>query len=579
MERRLAAILAADVVGYSRLMEQDEAGTFERARQRRTNLVEPAIARHRGRIFKLVGDGMLAEFGSAVDAVECAAAIQKAMSEANGHQPENRRIELRIGIHVGDVILEGEDRHGDAVNVAARLQQIAKAGGICVSRRVMGMAHQKVALGFDLLGEEKLKNMSEAMAIYAVRLDGAPSQQAPPLPNKPSIAVLPFNNLSGDPEQDYFADGVVEEIITALSRMRWLFVIARNSSFTYKGRPVDVKQVGRELGVRYVLEGSVRKAGNKVRITGQLVDAAAGVHLWADRFDGALEDIFDLQDQVTAKVVSAIAPRLETAEIERAQRKPTESLDAYDYYLRGMAGLHQWSREGNNAALVNFHRAIEIDPKFALAHAMAARCFPQRKGSGWVVDKAREAAEAERLARRAVELGGDDALALSTAGFVIGYIARDFNTAAVLIERGLQLNANMAWGWLYGAWLGVWRGDPDLALERIDRAMRLSPHDPQFFVMQGIAAYAHYVAGRYAEALSWAERAVFERSDYVTGLRVLAASAAMTGHDGQASDAIARLRELDADLHLSNLRDVVPLQKPEDLSRMAEGLRKAGLPE
>ena len=579
MERRLAAILAADVVGYSRLMERDEAGTFERTRQRRTELVEPAIARHRGRIFKLVGDGLLAEFGSAVDAVECAAAIQTAMEEANRDVPEDRRIAFRIGIHVGDVIVEGDDRHGDAVNVAARLQQVAPPGGICVSHRVMGMAHQKVAVGFDLLGEEKLKNISEAMAVYSVRLDGTLAQQAPPLPNKPSIAVLPFNNLSGDPEQDYFADGVVEEIITALSRMRLLFVIARNSSFAYKGRPVDVKQVGRELGVRYVLEGSVRKSGNKVRITGQLVDAATGVHLWADRFDGALEDIFDLQDQVTSKVVSAIAPRLERAEIERAQRKPTESLDAYDYYLRGMSGLHQWTRDGNDAALANFRRAIGIDPKFALAYALAARCYPQRRGSGWVTDKTREAAEAEQFARRAVELGGDDPLALCTAGFVIGYIARDFNKAAVLIERGLQLNANMAWGWLYGAWLCVWSGDPEIALERIDRAMRLSPHDPQFFVMQAIAAYAHFVAGRYAEALSWAQRAVFQRSDYVTGLRALAASAAMTGHEGQASDAISRLLVLDPDLRLSNLKDVIPLQKPEDLSRMAEALRRAGLPE
>jgi adenylate cyclase len=291
MERRLAAILAADVVGYSRLMEQDEAGAFERLRQRRTDIVGPAIARHRGRIFKLMGDGLLAEFASAVDAVECAATIQQAMAVANHDAPESGRFELRIGAHVGDVIVEGEDRHGEAVNIAARLQQLAEPGGICVSLRVMDMARQKVAFGFEFRGEERLKNIAEPVAVYAVRLGAGSSRPAPPLPDKPSIAVLPFQNLSTDPEQDYFAEGVVEEITMALSRMRWLFVIARNSSFTYKGRAVDVKQVGRELGVRYLLEGSVRKAGNKVRIAGQLIEAATGAHLWADRFDGTIEDI------------------------------------------------------------------------------------------------------------------------------------------------------------------------------------------------------------------------------------------------------------------------------------------------
>jgi adenylate cyclase len=381
MERRLAAILAADVVGYSRLMERDEAGTFGRLRRLRTELIEPAIARHRGRVFKTMGDGLLVEFGSAVDAVECAAAIQRSMAEADLQSPGGR-IEVRIGIHVGDVILDGEDRQGEAVNMAARLQERADPGGICVSRRVAELARQKVSFGFDLRGEERLKNLAEHVAVYAVRLDGASPAQPPPLPDKPSIAVLPFENMSGDPQQDYFADGIVEEITMALSRMRWLFVISRNSSFTFKGRAVDIKQVGRELGVRYLLEGSLRKAGDKVRISGRLVDAATGAHLWADRFEGTSDDIFDLQDQVTASVVGAIAPRLEQAEMERAQRKPTESLDAYDYYLRGMAAFNQWTREGSVEALANFRRAIEIDPKFASAYGMAARCYPQRKANG-----------------------------------------------------------------------------------------------------------------------------------------------------------------------------------------------------
>jgi TolB-like protein/Tfp pilus assembly protein PilF len=391
--------------------------------------------------------------------------------------------------------------------------------------------------------------------------------------------VLPFQNLSGDPEQEYFADGMVEEITMALSRMRWLFVIARNSSFTYKGRAVDVKQVGRELGVRYVLEGSVRKAGNKVRIAGQLIDAASGAHLWADRFEGSVDDIFDLQDRVTGSVVGAMAPKLEQAEIERAQRKPTENLDAYDYFLRGMAAFHQWTREGSEEALSNFHRAIEIDSKFAAAYGMAARCYPQRKASGWVVDAAREAAEAERLARRAAEQGGNDALALCTAGFVLAFVAGEFENGAALIDRALALNPNLAWAWLFSGWVRGYLGDPETAIEHEAQAMRLSPHDPQLFHMQAAMAFAHFFAGRYSDAVSWAEMALVERPNHVSGIRYLAASCAMAGRQDQAKIAMARLRKLDPALRLSNLKDVTPLRRPADLNRYIEGLRKAGLPE
>jgi TolB-like protein/Tfp pilus assembly protein PilF len=579
MERRLAAIIAADVVGYSRLMERDEAGTFERLRQIRTQVVEPAIGRHHGRVFKVMGDGLLAEFGSAVHAVDCAAAIQQAMSEANAGLPGEKRIDMRIGIHVGDVIIDGEDRHGEAVNVAARLQQIAEPGGICVSRQVMGMARQKVAFGFDLLGEEKLKNMVEAIAVYSVRLDRTSSREVPPLPPKPSIAVLPFNNLSGDPEQEYFADGVVEEIITALSRMRWLFVIARNSSFTYKGRAVDVKQVGRELGVRYVLEGSMRKAGPRVRITAQLIDAASGAHLWADHFDGALEDIFELQEQLTTKVVGAIAPKLEQAEIDRSKRKPTENLDAYDYYLRGMAHVHLWTREGNEEALLMFRRAIELDPNFASAYGMMARCYSQRKVSGWRVDRKQETAEAEWFARRAAELGRDDPVALATAGIAFGYVVGDLDRGAASTDRAIELDSNLAAGWLWSAFIRVWLGDPELALQHVERAMRLSPHDPMLFNMQACTAAAHFFAGRYAEASAWALKAVRDNPRHLLAQIIAAASTALTGRITDAQRTVERVLQIDPSLSIANLQEFVPLRRSEDVSRFAEGLRKAGLPE
>jgi TolB-like protein/DNA-binding SARP family transcriptional activator len=399
------------------------------------------------------------------------------------------------------------------------------------------------------------------------------------LPSKPSIAVLPFQNLSGDPEQEYFADGMVEEIITALSRMRWLFVIARNSSFTYKGRAVDVKQVGRELGVRYVLEGSVRKAGTKVRIAGQLIDSATGATLWADRFDGELLDIFDLQDQVTASVVGALAPKLEQAEIERAKRKPTESLDAYDYFLRGMAGVHSWTREGNSEALRHFARAVELDPGFAAAYGMAARCYSQRKAGGWTIDRRQEIAETERLARLAATLGKDDAVALHAAGMGLAYVVGDLDGGAALVDRALALNPNLAWAWVFSAWVRIWLGEPEIGLEHAARAMRLSPHDSHFYNMQTATAAAHFFAGRYAEASSWGEAAAREQPRHVVAASIVAANFAFSGRLAEAQKALARLRQLEPGLCASNLQELIPFRRAEDFGRLAEGLRRAGLPE
>jgi TolB-like protein/class 3 adenylate cyclase len=374
VNRRMAAILAADVAGYSRLMGVDEEGTHARLKAHRRELVDPKIAEHHGRIVKTTGDGMLVEFASVVDAVRCAVDVQRGMAERNADVPQEQGIEFRVGINVGDIIIDGDDIYGDGVNVAARLEGLAEPNGICVSRVVRDQVRDKFDLAFEDMGEQQVKNIARAVRVFRITAPSIvqPTPSAKPalaLPDKPSIAVLPFTNLSGDPEQDYFADGIVEDIITALSRVHWLFVIARNSSFTFKGKAVDVKLVGRELGVRYVLEGSVRKSANRVRIAGQLVDATTGAHVWADHFDGALDDIFDLQDRVTASVVGIIEPKLRHAEIERARRKPTESLDAYDLYLRALAHFDV-SYEGNLEALRLLRRAIEIDPQYASARSM-----------------------------------------------------------------------------------------------------------------------------------------------------------------------------------------------------------------
>ncbi|HEY3149363.1 MAG TPA: BTAD domain-containing putative transcriptional regulator [Dongiaceae bacterium] len=409
--------------------------------------------------------------------------------------------------------------------------------------------------------------------------NATPALLEPALPSKPSIAVLPFQNLSGDAEQEYFADGMVEEIITALSRVPWLFVIARNSSFTYRDRAVDVKQIGRELGVRYVVEGSVRKAANRVRITAQLIDAINGAHLWADRFDGTLEEVFDLQDQVAASVVGAISPKLEQAEIERAARKPTESLDAYDHFLRGMACVHQWTRKANLQALEHFRRAIELDPGYAAAYGMAARCYSQRKVSGWVTDRERDIAEAAGYAWRAVQIGKNDPVALSTAGVALAYVVGDLDNGDAMIERALAINPNWAWSWLFSGWAKNWLGESELALDRTHRAMRMSPQDPQFFNMQTGAAWAHFTAGRYADSATWARAALRGQPDYVTALRLLAASSALLGDLEEARSVMARLRELDPDARVSTIRQRDPLRRPEHLARLAEGLRLAGLPE
>ena len=590
--RRLSAILAADVAGYSRLMGLDEVGTARTLREHR-EVTDALVAKHGGRLVKSTGDGVLLEFPSVVDAVECSVAVQAVMAERNEGVPVDRRMLFRIGINLGDILIEGDDILGDGVNVAARLEGIAEPGGICISSSAYDQVRGKVAVEFADLGEQRLKNIDRPVRVYAARsrdhlgratpvvLTSPPDKRPLLLPDKPSIAVLPFQNMSADPEQEYFADGMVDDIITALSHFKALFVIARNSSFTYKGRAVDVKQVGRELGVRYVLEGSVRKAANRVRITGQLVDTATGAHLWADRFDGGLGDVFDLQDQVTESVVGAIAPALEKAEIERAKRKPTESLDAYSLYIRGSAKLYQVaSRQANEEALRLFNSAIELDPDFASAYGRAAHCYAIARANGWISVTPNEIAEVTRLAQRAVELGKDDPIALAAGGWALAVVVRDLEVGAGLIDRALVLNSNLAEAWSFGGWVKNWLGEPELAIERFARAMRLSPLDPSLLRMPSGTAHAHFFLGRFAEAASWAAMALQDNPDYQPGLRIAAASNAMAGRPEQAHKAVARLRLLNPTLRVSTLKDVLgPFRRAEDLSRYEEGLRQAGLPE
>jgi TolB-like protein len=528
--RKLAAILAADIAGYSALMGADEEATVRDLKAHQA-VILPMISEHGGRVIDTAGDGVLAEFGSVINAVECAVTMQKTMAERNAAVAPERQMLFRIGINLGDVIHDDARVYGDGVNIAARLENIAEPGGICISGEAQVQVHRKLPLQFIDLGEQQLKNIDRRVRAYRVEAEHlpgttAPSRPALPLPEKPSIAVLPFNNLSADPQQEYFADGMTDEVITALSRLRWLFVIARSSSFTYKGRPVDVKQVSREVGVRYVLEGSVRKSGDQVRIAGQLIDGLTGIQLWADRFDGKLENIFDLQDQVAGGVVGAIGPKLQQAEIERAKRKPTQSLDAYDYLLRGMAFIHEGliGEHENQNALRLFYKAIELDPTLSLAYAMAAWCYAVRKASGWLQNQ--EIVETTRLARRAAALGRDDAASLCFAGNSLGYVVGELDDAIAFIDEARALNPNLASAWYFSGWMRIWLGEHERAIEHITSAMRLSPLDP--FIFQSLAANAHacFFLGRYDEATSWAERGLRERPDSQAASNVYA-----SGHD------------------------------------------------
>jgi adenylate cyclase len=485
VERRLTAILAADVAGYSRLMGADEEGTHERLKTHLRELVDPKIKEHRGRIVKNTGDGMLVEFGSVVDAVRCAVEIQRAMIDRNADLSEAKRISFRIGINLGDVIVEPEDIFGDGVNAPARLEALAEPGGICISRVVRDQIRDKLPYPLEDMGEQSVKNIARPVHVYRIRLDPEVKPRSagahdvvptspPPLTDKPSIAVLPFANMSGDPEQEYFADGMVEEIITALSRIRWLFVIARNSTFTYKDQTIDVKQIGRELGVRYVLEGSVRKAGGRVRITAQLIDAANGAHLWADRFDGSLEDVCDLQDKVASSVAGVIEPALQAAETARSAGRPTNDLTAYDLYLRAYA-IFLSSAKQVPEALRRLEQAIERDPRYGPALAWAAVCHYRCCLDGSSEDPELDIRKGADLARRALQVASDDPETLANAALALAYFGEDISAMMALVDRALALNPSFARGWHISGTLRLWAGQPELAIEHIKASLRLSP--------------------------------------------------------------------------------------------------------
>jgi adenylate cyclase len=588
VERRLAAILAADVVGYSRLMGEDEVGTLSTLKAHRKELIEPKQAQYHGRTIKLMGDGALLEFGSVVEAVQFAIEVQLAMRERNAAIPEDRRIVYRIGINLGDIIVEEDDIYGDGVNVAARLESLAEPGGICLSRGARDQVRDRMDIALEDLGEVEVKNIARPVRCFAVSLDdGQEGRQrttmkhrpAPALPDKPSIAVLPFDNISGDPEQDYFADGMVEDIITALSQLDQLFVIARNSSFIYKDRSVDVRQVSHELGVRYVLEGSVRKAGNRIRITGQLIEGASGAHLWANRFDGRLEDVFDLQDQITESVVGAIEPTLRKAEIERSRKTRPENLDAYDLYLRAVPHTYAMRPDHNTEALRLLHKAIELDPDYAPALAYAAWCYEQRLTRGWETTQESDATTSIALARRAIATNSDDANAMAAAGFVLLMVGRDYDVGLSTIDRALSINPNTAPISMFAGWANNFAGKPDVALPCFERALRLSPTDPgSFFFVTG-AAMAHLLSGRAEEALEMAGKSMALNPGWDTTQLVLVTASSQLGRSAESRAAVERLLAIAPSSTVSLYEELMPFRHEENLAVILEGLRAGGLPE
>jgi TolB-like protein/class 3 adenylate cyclase len=542
--RRLAAILAADVAGYSRLMGEDEEGTLAALKTLWYDLSHPKIKEHHGRIVKTTGDGLLVEFGSVVDAVRCAVDVQREMAARNAAVPAERRIEFRMGINLGDIIKDKGDIYGDGVNVAARLEALAEPGGICVSRVVRDQVRDKLDFAFEDGGEQQVKNIVRPVRVFRVHLGeiatAASEPALPPLPEKPSIAVLPFANMSGDPEQEYFADGMVEEIITALSRIPWLFVIARNSTFTYKGHAVDVKRVGRELGVRYVLEGSVRRGGGRIRITAQLIEAETGAHLWADRFDGSLEDVFDLQDQVATSVAGVIEPTLQVAEHTRAANRPTNDLTAYDLYMRATTLVFSRSRQIPEAMDL-LDQAIARDPNYGPALALSGLCSFLLCLDGNPDDWHADVRKSVDLARRALRAAENDPTTVANAAITLAYGGEDIAAMLALVDRALAINPSSARAWHAKALLNLWAGETELANKYEDASVRLSPRVRTGWALHLYGA-VHLIERRFDKAVPPLRLAIEEEPAFIEPYRLLASCYAHLGRIGEAREIVERLR-------------------------------------
>jgi adenylate cyclase len=574
VERRLAAILAADVAGYSRLMGRDEEGTLAALKALRKSLIDPKIAEHRGRIVKTTGDGTLVEFASAVDAVRCATEIQRTMAARNADIPDEQRIEFRIGINVGDVIIDEGDIYGDGVNIAARVEALATPGAICLSDNAYQQIKGKLTLDVSNMGEQRLKNIAQPVQVFCINPEGGSARPVLALPDKPSIAVLPFTNMSGDPEQEYFSDGMTEDIITALSRLRWFFVIARNSTFVYKGKPVDVKQVGRELGVRYVLEGSVRKNGQQVRINGQLIDALTGHHIWAERYDRELSDIFALQDEITTSVTAVIEPKLLAAEGLRAESRSIENLNAWDLVARAVSHFWKMTTAESEMAIGMLRHAVQHYPEYAPAHSMLAFALLVSEHIGWLPDES-DRDYAAKLAHRAIELDDGDPWAHVALGY-LAFIARKTTEAVRCFQIALDLNPNFAAAHGYISYPLAFDGQSEAAISHAEQAIRMSPRDPlNGFFLAG-QSVAHYLAGRYAAAVERAQQAVQERPGMPTGYRILCASLAQAGRDAEAEAAMNQLRQLQPNISIAWIKQSVPYT-PGQMEHFLEGMRKAGL--
>jgi adenylate cyclase len=585
VSRRLVAVFAADVEGYSRLMGADEVGTLKGLTERRA-ILDRLIGDHRGRIANTAGDSVLAEFGSAVDAVQCAVDAQTALAEANTGIPPDKQINFRIGVHIGDVMIRAGDLFGDGVNIAARLQALANPGAVCISGATYDQVRKVLPMSFVDLGIQQVKNIQEPIRAYQVSAPSemhqsvaervAEADSPPPMPDRPSIAVLPFENMSGDPEQEYFADGMVEEIITALSRFRWLFVIARNSSFTFKGKAVDVKEVGRRLGVRYVLEGSVRKASGKVRITGQLIDAVTGAHIWADRFERDLTDVFALQDEVTVAVVSAIQPKLVQTEIAMASRRRPENLTAYDFYLRALQHFYLTTREGIAEGIRLAHRALELDPRFGLVAALAGALHLNNVLWGYAIDPQFDRKEAIRLFRLALNIDDGDPDTLALAAFISAFIVGDPESEIEMADRAVALNPNSFQAWNGRGWVYKIAGLPEEAVRSFERAVRMSPVDPRLYRTFLGMGMAFIELGRFDEAIVAGKKARRHSPSYSAAYRCLASAFAHLGRDAEAREAAARVLEFDPAFTVSAW---IARGGQSNAKLLIEGLRKAGLPE